>query len=46
MPFKILHDRDLGSMPDSILNSTGSIIGKTDPNAPDGERFLHCDDPI
>ena len=31
---------------DSILNSTDSIRRKTDPNAPDGERFLHCDDPI
>ncbi len=30
----------------SILNSTDNIRRKTDPNAPDGERFHHCDDPI
>ncbi len=29
-----------------ILNSTDSIRRRTDTNAPDGERFLHCYDPI
>ena len=34
------------SVIDIILNSRDSFRRKTDPNGPDGEPFLHCDDPI